>query len=92
MSLRDVARQTFTGADNQTVDVGRVLWFASVSVFLGLTVWTVIWRGTLFQPGQFAMGAASILGAGGAAIGFKARAEPPAVPPGQAGGWDGPSK
>ncbi len=38
-SLKDMLRNTFTGKDNQTLDLGRLLWAKGVFVYFGLTVY-----------------------------------------------------
>lgn len=67
--------QLFTGRDNQTADIGRVLW---AQVTIGYLIFSAIalFKGGSFDPVAWGGGAAAILGAGGAALGLKGNTEP----------------
>lgn len=67
--------QLFTGKDNLTWDLGRVLWAKMALAYVGLSGWHVI-HATAFDPVAWGTGAAAVLAAGGAAIGLKAHTEP----------------
>ncbi len=67
--------QLFTGRDNSTWDLGRVLWAKMATAYVGLSAWHVLHAGG-FDPVAWGAGAAAVLAAGGAAIGLKAHAEP----------------
>ena len=67
--------QAFTGKDNQTIDVGRILWALGVLVFLYLSVYDII-RGSKFDAQMWGIGFGAVLAAGGAAIALKAKTEP----------------
>lgn len=68
-------RQLFTGADNVTPDIGRVIWFQCTVAYIGLTIYNLYHGGT-FDPMPWATGMAAILGGGGAALGLKVNTEP----------------
>jgi len=68
-------KHMFTGKDNQTIDLGRVLWAKAVIAFLGLAFYGV-YKGNPVDYMAFGTGLAAVLAAGGAAIGFKAKTEP----------------
>lgn len=67
--------QAFTGKDNKTIDIGRVLWAIGVLVFLSLSVYDTI-RGSSFDAQTWGIGFGATLAAGGAAIAMKANTEP----------------
>ena len=67
--------QLFTGKDNKTLDLGRVLWAKAVLVFLGVAGYQV-YQGTPIDFMNFGTGIAAVLAAGGAAIGLKSSTEP----------------
>jgi len=69
------SKHMFTGKDNQTIDLGRVLWAKAVVAFLGLAFYGV-YKGNPVDYMAFGTGLAAVLAAGGAAIGFKAKTEP----------------
>jgi len=75
MSVKSTIMQLFTGKDNKTLDLGRVLWAKAVLVFLGVAGYQV-YQGTPIDFMNFGTGIAAVLAAGGAAIGLKSSTEP----------------
>ena len=75
MSIKSTVMQLFTGKDNKTLDLGRVLWAKATVAFLGLAFYGV-YKGNPVDYMAFGTGLAAVLAAGGAAIGFKAKSEP----------------
>ena len=78
-------KHLFTGIDNKTWDIGRILWAKLSIVYCALTSYHAVKTGVL-NPQDWAIGASAILGGGGAAIGLNAKTEPsdagpPADPP-----------
>lgn len=71
-------RHLLTGADNQTYDIGRVLWAKLVLAYIGMTVWQVA-IGHPMDPMTWATGAGAILAAGAGALRLKETTEPPAA-------------
>lgn len=74
-TMRAVFKAAFTGRDNETTDIARVLWALSMLVMLGLQV--VNFRG--FDIHAFATSASLLLASGGAAVAIKAHTEPPST-------------
>jgi len=68
-------KDCFTGIDGESWDLGRILWFKAVIVFLALSCYTV-YKCQPFDPAAFGTGLGLVLAAGGAALGFKAGTEP----------------
>jgi hypothetical protein len=68
-------RDIFTGRDNRTYDMGRVLWFQSVQAFVLVTIYS-LHKGGSFDPVTWGAGLAALIAGGGAAIGIKASTEP----------------
>lgn len=66
-----------TGADNQTVDVARVLWIVGVLAFLGFAGYEVVLSGH-FDMTNFALAYSGLLTAGAAGVKLKESTEPPA--------------
>lgn len=71
MRIKDL----FTGKDNATLDLGRILWAKGSVVFSGLSIYHVIHTQT-FDYVAFGTGFAGILAAGGAALWAKKDTEP----------------
>ena len=67
--------QTFTGKDNKTLDLFKIMWAKGVLVFFGLSIYDV-YRGSLFDASIWGIGFGAVLAGGGAAIAFKAKTEP----------------
>lgn len=66
----------FTGKDNVSADIGRMIW-AFMALFMCFMVgFSVIFRGQLFDAIAFAGASAAMLTAGGAALAFKKTTEP----------------
>jgi hypothetical protein len=65
----------FTGKDNETLDIGRVLWAAGTIVFFVLSIHST-YKGQPFDPTAWGSGFAAVLAGGGAALGFKSKTEP----------------
>ena len=68
-------RSMFTGKDNKSGDVGRVLW-TFLTVALTFLEAHSVYKGTPFDPIAFSTGATAILAGGAGALGLKARTEP----------------
>ncbi len=57
-------KQLFTGADNQTWDIGRILWAKMCLVYCSVSVWHT-YHSDAFDPQAWAIGAGTILADGG---------------------------
>lgn len=73
--MNKLLKDWFTGVDGTTYDVGRVLWFSGVVVFLGCSMYA-LFIGQTWDAIAYGTGLGAVLAGGGAAIGFKANAEP----------------
>lgn len=71
----DLFTNLFTGKDNQTHDIGRLLWAVSVLAFLGMSFFA-IWRGQAFDPVAWGTAIALVLAGGGASVAIKSHTEP----------------
>jgi hypothetical protein len=70
-----VITHIFTGADNQTVDVGRVSWAVSLAAVITAGIHTAWVQGHVDLV-AFGTAIAAVVAAHGAALGFKANTEP----------------
>lgn len=68
-------RDMFTGRDNKTYDLGRVLWFQSIQAFIGVSAYA-LHKGGTFDPVLWGAGLAALMASGGAALGLKSGTEP----------------
>lgn len=71
-------KHIITGADNQTVDVARVLWIVGVLAFLGFAGYEVYKSGH-FDMTNFALSYSGLLTAGAAGVKIKESTEPTAT-------------
>ena len=68
-------KNLFTGADNQTIDLGRVSWAVSLLAVIVAGIHTVYAQGHVDLV-AFGTAIAAVVAAHGAALGFKANTEP----------------
>lgn len=68
-------KHIFTGIDNQTVDVSRVLWIVGMLTFLGYAGYEVYKSGH-FNMTDFSLAYGGLLAAGAAGVKIKESAEP----------------
>lgn len=73
-----IVRDCFTGKDNETYDIVRIVYFISCIVYFVLS-FIETFHGHDFEPVQFGTGLGLITGAAGAALGLKHKAEPEPV-------------
>lgn len=66
----------FTGIDNNTFDIARVLWALSCLALIFYAGWNVIVNKQTFNAIDFGGGAAGVLAGGGIGVASKAAAEP----------------
>ena len=66
----------FSGRDNRSTDVGRVLFAVAIVAAITLETYAVVWRGAAFDIVQFGGAIASLLLAGGASLAVKGHTEP----------------
>jgi len=75
MKFSEMLKQSFTGKDNQTIDIGRILWALGCLSFLGCAGFA-LYKGQNWDAVAFGTGFAALLAGGGAAIGLKKGTEP----------------
>lgn len=75
-TMSRIARHAFTGPDNSTVDVARVLWAMGALSFILLSAYFV-WKTGQWNPLEWGSGFAAVNGGSSAAIKFKEKSEPP---------------
>lgn len=68
-------RDLFTGKDNKTWDLGRVMWASGVITYFAMTLYS-LYKAIPVDPLNWATGFGAILAAGGAAIMLKRQDEP----------------
>ena len=66
----------FSGQDNASIDIGRVLLTVSVVSFIGLEIFSVVVRGAEWQPMNFSGSLVGLLTGGSAALYIKRGTEP----------------
>ena len=77
MTFRHHTFKIFAGKDNNTLDLGRILWAIGTIVYFALSIHSV-WHGTTFDPVAWGTGFGAVLAAGGAALWMKKDTEPEA--------------
>lgn len=70
-----IIRDLFSGKDNYSLDIGRILWAIGVMVFLVMSVISVF-TDSKFDYISWGAGFAAVLAAGGAALKLKETTEP----------------
>jgi hypothetical protein len=73
--MKEFFMKLFSGADNATVDLGRILWAKMSFVYCGASVYA-IHAGQAFSPEMWGLGAGAVLASGGAGLALKAKTEP----------------
>jgi len=74
-SFKQILNQLFTGSDNQTFDIARVLWAVGVFVFMVLSI-IETFKGHDFDPVAYASGLGIALVGGGIGVAIKKDTEP----------------
>lgn len=75
MACKVFLKNLFTGKDNETFDIGRVLWALSCLTFLGISILTTI-QGQPFHPMEWGTGLSAVLAGGGISVAVKSHTEP----------------
>ncbi len=70
-------RDLFTGKDNKTWDLGRIIWFQGALFYCAMSLYS-LYQGLAIDPMNWGTGFAAILAAGGAAMALKNNSEPKA--------------
>jgi hypothetical protein len=74
-TFKEILLHTFTGRDNSTIDIGRIIWMLGALSFLGCAFYS-IYKGQTWNAVEFGTGFGAVLAAGGVAIRIKADTEP----------------
>ena len=74
-TVKEHTFRVFAGKDNNTLDLGRILWALGTLVYFALSIHSV-WHGTTFDPVAWGTGFGAVLAAGGAALWMKKDTEP----------------
>lgn len=69
--LKTVLKHCTTERDNQTFDLGRLLAALAVLVAIGLTIYTVAWRGDRWDMQSYGVGLGAVFLAVGGYISMK---------------------
>ena len=73
-------KHMFTGVDNETWDIGRILWAKMSFVYCLVSGYHAVVHGN-FDPQNWAIGASAILAGGGGGLALKSKTEPNHVNP-----------
>ncbi len=73
--MPEFIKHCFTGKDNETFDIARVLWALGALAFIGCAAWVVVHSGT-FDPQNFGSGFGLVMAGGSGSIWAKAKTEP----------------
>lgn len=68
-------KHSFTGRDNETFDIGRLLWALSVLAYIGICIYAV-YKGQQFAAAEFGGGLSAQLAGGGFGVAVKGKTEP----------------
>lgn len=72
-------KNAFTGKDNETLDIGRIIWAVGALVFFGLSVYAAVHL-HVFDAIAYGTAFGAIMAGGGIGIGMKGRTEPDPEP------------
>jgi hypothetical protein len=75
ISMYKFLNDIFTGKNNSTFDLGRILWAMGVLVFLVLSVIDVL-NGHRFDPISYGAGLGAVMALGAGALALKSKTEP----------------
>jgi hypothetical protein len=73
--MKDLWITLFTGKDNKSLDVGRIIWFMSVLSFI-VFAFLGLYMDKPTDYIAYGTGLSTLLAAGGAALGLKGKTEP----------------
>lgn len=73
--MRDLLNHIFTGKDNATIDIGRILWFEAIQAFIVFTLVSVF-RGQNLDLISWATAMSTLLVFGAVNLRVKAAVEP----------------
>jgi hypothetical protein len=84
--VKQVVKNCLTGPDNETYDIGKILWLKGVLSYIALGLWQGLWKDHMVSLVDYATGFAALLGGGGLGQMLKRQSEqlpepPPKAPP-----------
>lgn len=68
-----IFKHCFTEMDNETYDLGRIMWGMGGVVFFGLSIFAVVAQHQAFSPMDWGAGLGGVIAGGGAGIAIKSR-------------------
>lgn len=74
--MKKIIKDCFTGIDGMTWDVGRILWFGGVVVFLACAVFALAIKGQNWDAVAYGSGLGLVLSAGAFSLKLKSTTEP----------------
>lgn len=75
--MQSALKTLFTSSDNQSYDIGRVVWAAGTFALIAFEAFS-LWRGAAFDPQMFALSLSTIAVGHGASLKLKSDTEPEA--------------
>lgn len=73
--IKKFYKDLFTGRDNKTWDLGRIMWAQGFAVYCAISIYS-LYQGLAIDPMNWASGLGLILAGGGAALKLKQSSEP----------------
>ena len=73
--IAKIIKHMFTGIDNETIDLGRIIWAKISLVYCAISAYHAVHTGQ-FDPQAWAIGAGAIMAGGGGSLALKAKTEP----------------
>jgi hypothetical protein len=74
--MRGICRTIFTGADNESFDIARVMWACAAFALFLFQGYAMMFHGLVFSPMEFAGAFATISAGHGVALKLKSETEP----------------
>jgi hypothetical protein len=75
LQIKKFLKDLFTGKDNKTWDLGRIMWFQGVLVYFTMTLYS-LYQGIAIDPMNWATGFGALMAGSGAAMLLKQSSEP----------------
>ena len=69
--LKNILNDWFTEVDNKTFDITKVLAVISIVTGVGLTIFSVVYKGQQFNYQDYGLGTAALFAGVGVALGMK---------------------
>jgi hypothetical protein len=69
--IKKVLNDWFTEVDNKTFDITKVLAVVSITTCIGLAIFSVVYKGQVFNIQDYGLGIAALFAGVGVALGIK---------------------